>query len=220
MVEGVFGKLPAHGDFVQRGLPNTFVAVWDEWLQRAVYGSREIVGEQWLDYYLTSAIWRFALSPGVIDGKVWAGVLVPSVDSVGRYFPVTLCRQFDPECQVFRFPGSAKKWYSDLGDLGLSILQDALSADTLMGRFPVYEEQRGCTLVANRMGEALFLQGVSDDIEAAGLGEFAGQLISERHNSYSLWWNSCADPIASSMLLTPGLPQPEMYGAMIGAVSR
>ena len=29
---GLFGKLPAHGDFVRRHLPRSFVTPWDEWL--------------------------------------------------------------------------------------------------------------------------------------------------------------------------------------------
>ena len=29
---GLFGKLPARGDFVRRNLPASFVAAWDSWL--------------------------------------------------------------------------------------------------------------------------------------------------------------------------------------------
>src|SRR5690606_16378250 len=44
----------------------------------------------WLDIYLTSPIWRFAFSEGVIDERVWAGIVLPSVDRVGRYFPFSI----------------------------------------------------------------------------------------------------------------------------------
>src|SRR5690625_4357373 len=89
-VAGFFGKLPAHGDFIHRGLPTRCVNLWDEWLQGVIGASREQLGENWLDIYLTSPIWRFALSPGVVDEHVWAGIFMPSVDRVGRYFPFSI----------------------------------------------------------------------------------------------------------------------------------
>ena len=86
---GFFGKLPSHGDFVYRELPNNFISVWDEWLQNFIGSTKEQIGEAWLDTYFTSPIWRFAFSAGVIDQNAWAGIMLPSVDRVGRYFPFT-----------------------------------------------------------------------------------------------------------------------------------
>ena len=54
MTCGFFGKLPAHGDFVERNLPSAAITGWDEWLQQAVAISREQLGESWLDTYLGS----------------------------------------------------------------------------------------------------------------------------------------------------------------------
>ena len=87
---GFYGKLPARGDFVQRNLPRSFIDPWDNWLQEALAGSREQLGEQWLRSYLTSPVWRFALSGGLCGEQVVAGVLIPSVDRVGRYFPLAI----------------------------------------------------------------------------------------------------------------------------------
>ena len=49
---GVYGKLPAHGDFIQRNLPSAFVRQWDVWLQHFVAGAKEKIGADWLDVYL------------------------------------------------------------------------------------------------------------------------------------------------------------------------
>ena len=87
---GLFGKLPAHGDFIYRDLPPSFINVWDEWLQGYVGSVKEQLGDAWLDVYLTSPIWRFAFGEGVIDENVWAGIMLPSVDRVGRYFPFSI----------------------------------------------------------------------------------------------------------------------------------
>src|SRR5690606_39018525 len=86
---GFYGKLPSRGDFVSRRLPQPFVATWDAWLQQGIAASQAALGQRWLDVYLTSPIWRFALAPQVCGGAAYIGVLVPSVDRVGRYFPLT-----------------------------------------------------------------------------------------------------------------------------------
>lgn len=87
---GFTGKMPAHGDFVTRRLPQEFVLPWDGWLQQVIAESRDRAGDAWLDAYLVCPIWRFALAPGVCGRSGWVGALMPSVDRVGRYFPLTV----------------------------------------------------------------------------------------------------------------------------------
>jgi type VI secretion system protein ImpM len=88
-VPGWYGKLPGMGDFAQRRLPGRFVSIWDRWLQ---HGFEHLRGARadWAQSYLESHVWFFALGPSVIGPKPWMGLLVPSVDSVGRYFPLTV----------------------------------------------------------------------------------------------------------------------------------
>lgn len=89
---GWHGKLPTVGDFATRRLPPEFVAEWDAWLSDGLAELQR--SPQWPDAYLTSPSWRFVLMPGVLPGALgcsaWAGVLMPSVDRVGRYYPLTL----------------------------------------------------------------------------------------------------------------------------------
>src|SRR5206468_387936 len=87
---GFFGRLPEFSDFLSRPLPRGFLDPWDAWLQQGVVSSRERLGVSWLDTYLTSPIWRFLLAPSVCGPLAWTGVLMPSVDRVGRHFPLTL----------------------------------------------------------------------------------------------------------------------------------
>ena len=89
---GFYGKVPTRGDFVSRRLPWTFVDPWDRWLQGGLACSRDQLGDAWLEVYLTSPVWRFALTPGVCGDAGWIGIVLPSVDRVGRYFPLTVAR--------------------------------------------------------------------------------------------------------------------------------
>src|SRR3954468_2213067 len=87
---GFYGKIPSEGDFVSRRLPWEFTSVWDDWLQQGMQASREALGERWLALYLSAPIWRFQVGAGVCGPQGWRGLFFPSVDRVGRYFPLTL----------------------------------------------------------------------------------------------------------------------------------
>src|SRR5262245_48363546 len=91
---GWYGKLPSLGDFAQRRLPPDFVEAWDQWLAHELAAWQGADPAGWLERYLASTSWRFLLLPGSVPGwpssDTVAGVLMPSVDSVGRYFPFTL----------------------------------------------------------------------------------------------------------------------------------
>lgn len=85
MSAGLFGKLPAHGDFVARGDP-ALVAWFEDWLTRGLAGLSADHGS--LDALLAKApVWRFAVR---YAGGAVAGALIPSRDSVRRLFPLLL----------------------------------------------------------------------------------------------------------------------------------
>ncbi|MEO1457159.1 MAG: type VI secretion system-associated protein TagF [Pseudomonadota bacterium] len=87
---GYFGKISGYGDFVRKDLAPSFIEVWEPWLHAGLQASREALGHRWQEAYLTAPIWRFALPPGLAGPEGMIGVLMPSVDRVGRFFPLTL----------------------------------------------------------------------------------------------------------------------------------
>jgi len=91
---GWFGKLPGMGDFAHRRLPEAFRSVWDPWLQRGLARLRDRHAD-WTSHYLEAPVWCFALGAQVVGERGWMGVLMPSVDGVGRYFPFTLAVELD-----------------------------------------------------------------------------------------------------------------------------
>ena len=86
---GFSGKIPARGDFVHAGLPREFVDPWHDWQSTVIAGSRTVMGEVWLEAFLESPVWRFVLPPGLCGQRAAVGLIMPSVDKVGRYFPLT-----------------------------------------------------------------------------------------------------------------------------------
>ena len=99
-VAGFFGKLPATGDFVCRGLPDAFRKPWDSWL------TRHIAPLQRGGHSFPQGGLRFRLPSG---GRLAAGVILPSQDSAARLFPLSLLLiakgdltpgQIDPWCDA------------------------------------------------------------------------------------------------------------------------
>jgi type VI secretion system protein ImpM len=89
LIVGFYGKLPARGDFVRAGLPRDFTDRWDDWLQSVLAGSRALMGDAWLPAFLEAPVWRFALPAGMCGASAVLGLMLPSVDKAGRYFPLT-----------------------------------------------------------------------------------------------------------------------------------
>jgi type VI secretion system protein ImpM len=130
-IAGWYGKLPALGDFASRRLPASFVTFWDEWLQHSLSVSRAQLGEHWLPTYLKSPIWRFALLPLVWGPTAWTGILMPSVDRVGRYFPLTIAINLEPPERAMTIVAAADDWYERIEHLALETLNASFGATDL-----------------------------------------------------------------------------------------
>ena len=90
---GFFGKLPSRGDFVRCSLPRAVAAPWDQWLQSVLPAAQSRLGEGWPDVWHAAGAWRFAFAPGVCGPQPVTGVWLPSVDKVGRSFPLMIAVQ-------------------------------------------------------------------------------------------------------------------------------
>jgi len=120
---GFCGKLPARGDFVRAGLPRDFVDAWDAWLSEVMSASQAAAGNAWLPAFLEAPVWRFVLPAGLCGAGAVVGLMLPSVDRVGRYFPLTFAAVVDG-----RFDG-ADAWLDRCEDAGRAALEQDLDPD-------------------------------------------------------------------------------------------
>ena len=79
----LFGKLPSHGDFIARGLSDAGMAAWDDYLTASLSDAATL--EDFDELYAVAPAWRFVTD---VDGQAMCGVIAPSVDKVGRQFPI------------------------------------------------------------------------------------------------------------------------------------
>ncbi len=127
VIAGFYGKLPARGDFVRGALPRDFTDRWDAWLAPAIAGSRTRMGEDWLPAFLEAPVWRFILSAGLCGERAALGVMLPSVDRAGRYFPLTFAALFDAGTT----PASDVTWLDRCEAAGRAALEDDAGPDQL-----------------------------------------------------------------------------------------
>ncbi|MCG8317134.1 MAG: type VI secretion system-associated protein TagF [Pseudomonadales bacterium] len=219
-VIGLYGKLPAHGDFLTRRLSREFIHGWDDWLQRAVASSQEQLGQQWLDIYLTSPIWRFVLSSGVVDNQPWAGVLMPSVDSVGRYFPLTLARPIASLGSPCELMIRGDEWFSMLEEVALSGLQEGVNVDVLDQALSQHAELE--LSGARAVGVALeFSRPVMVPLEQMGQNPLISfpflldSFLQQRLPSYSLWWTIGSERVIPNFSVSGHLPPPQCFAGML-----
>jgi type VI secretion system protein ImpM len=207
---GLYGKLPAYGDFIMRDLPSSFVTSWDEWLQHFISGSREQMGDDWLDIYLTSPIWRFVLSPGVIDQNMWAGLMMPSVDRVGRYFPISLLQPFASNINPVKFLQTQKEWFDVLEEHCLTALDGSIDADELIAAVadaPLsIAESYDATFNLGEMGPMLFGLDAEDVSLSTVLPYMLNATLASSLSSYSLWQTSGSQLISPVLFGCQGLP--------------
>jgi type VI secretion system protein ImpM len=216
---GVYGKLPAYGDFIQRNLPAAFVRQWDEWVQHFVSGGKDKIGETWLDMYLTSPIWRFVLSQGVIAEGRWAGILLPSVDQVGRYFPFTIAARLPDGQNPLEFMSMHTSWFVAIEELGLRALNSEIQLDELVDELAGIEPSPASAYVASDTPAESFSMQLDMEFEeqtaASAYPCMLDALFSKLLGSYSLWSTTGSERVAPCVFDVSGLPTPDRLPAML-----
>lgn len=219
MQYGLFGKLPMHGDFVHRNLSSSFVSCWDEWMQHYIAGSKEQIGEQWLDIYLTSPIWRFVLSPGVIDEKHWAGILMPSVDQVGRYYPFSVLLPLPDSINPLEYISFRNNWYESVEELSLQALDGEYDIDSLLNEldnlsldFDFNYHSTGQRMESNALR---FDMEFEEQLPSSVYAHFLDSLMKQSLNSYSMWTTQGSEVIEPCVFCAKGLPSSANIPAML-----
>lgn len=180
-----------------RRLTPDFVKTLDNWLQHAISASKEQLGAQWLDTYLTSPIWRFILSSQICGTSPWAGILMPSVDKVGRYFPLVFAVELDRSLRLSSLLPKAAGWFEQLEQLALRALEENLDLPEIDRTLQAYTLPKQSVLnlsmhdglnTANRDGKLAFTVFL-DTTEHMGeaISQLGWHLITEANPTYSLW---------------------------------
>lgn len=201
---GAFGKMPSAGDFFRLNTPGGFVRVWDNWLQQVMLAGQGAYGPGFDAHYMSAPIWRFTLSAGQAGAGKVMGVMMPSVDRVGRRFPLTLMAALPTPGPAALDHLSEPTLFARLEDVALDALEDTMSRDKLsevLAQMPVPDMRKVAPLPA--LDSALVISGAQGpEVLPPSL---SGDALEARLTGCSLW-TAVLDG-EPRMMACPGLPQ-------------
>ncbi|MDX8352696.1 TagF domain-containing protein [Cognatiyoonia sp. IB215182] len=114
---GLFGKLPAHGDFISRNLPGPLRKSLDLWITHNI--GQETLPDGGLCKNLT------------LSGTPITAVILPSRDKSGRIFPVVAVIP-EPAGEAT----GMDEWYDQIAALLRDAVSTAIDVDTLLASLP------------------------------------------------------------------------------------
>ncbi|TBV01105.1 type VI secretion system-associated protein TagF [Phytopseudomonas dryadis] len=207
---GFYGKLAVRGDFIHRGLTPGFIEAWDAWLTAGLSASRQTLGEAWLEAYLVSPLWRFAVAPGLLGEQAFTGVMMPSVDRVGRYFPLTIVLPLPVHSDLGHLLGAAEDWFERAENLLLSTLE----ADAEVEAFERGVGELGSPLLLDALPVRSEASGglvwPADTAAARGLA-----LMQQGWQGASLWWGRGSERVAPGLVRFAGMPPAQAFCSLL-----
>jgi len=213
MAAGYFGKLPMRGDFIQRNMSAEFIHTWDNWLQSVIATSRHNLGHQWLNHYLVSPIWHYLIPQQAQTYQL--GVMLPSVDKVGRYFPFTISVNVTPQSDAAQIIKKNCDWFSMAENIALQALDESINYDQLNSIIDELNTQTDCPQFspAGRTSFRIPIDQLSS-LDSA-LDESKQHLPSNPEFNFSYWWNEGSSNLPGNLICCEGMPDDNIYTAML-----
>jgi type VI secretion system protein ImpM len=218
---GLYGKLPSKRDFVAISAPQSFLRVWEPWLQGGLSASRVQLADAWQQAFLRAPIWRLWLGAEICGGATVAGAFMPSVDGVGRYFPLTVFALAErpaaippPELD----PQDA--WYSTAEDFLLSALEQGATFEAVteaLGRLePPLDHlaSRPPDGVVRLSDGTMAITGAGSELPLS----LAAVRIEDHARAYaatSVWWTIGGEGFPPLALVGQRMPDPYLFTALL-----
>jgi type VI secretion system protein ImpM len=158
---------------------------------------RAELGTDWLPRYLVAPVRRFWLAPGVMSAPAWVGVLMPSIDGVGRYFPLTIAAAVTPVENSLAAALAAREWYRSVDATARKVLDVRFGIDDLedeLAHLTPWQAVRPCS------AEVLHLADAALDASGA--------------RARSVWWCGDAGP-ATALGCYASLPPVSAFGLLL-----
>ena len=222
---GLYGKLPVKRDFIAVNTPRDFLMAWEAWMQGGMSAGKLRLGTEWLPRYLSAPLWRFWIGADVTGTSV-VGVLMPSVDGVGRHFPLTLfaCGEAGDS---FVSPADPvlSAWFENAEDFLLGVLDPEIDYDAMLGRLnlfamPPREPAAAVDADITQVLRADVLRSSDLDTLPDSFGRLEREDRRRQMLRRSYFWTIGGEAFAPASMMSEGLPDPYLFGAMLSGEFR
>lgn len=212
---GYFGKVPTKGDFIKDDLPLDFVSSWQDWQQAVLAVSREQLEQEWTQRYMNAPIWHFALAAQVCGEQAMIGTMLPSVDSVGRYFFFTLARAVEGDALHYWLN---RLWSDSTQDLALKVLDDDYQHQEWVNQLQgleLPESKSDPQLPPVAVCQAAAQHLVFEEHVLTTGESLLNQLLEAQHPRACFWWSEGTEEMPPISAVTNGLPAVGQFSAML-----
>jgi len=221
MAIGLFGKYPLRRDFVVVNLPRHVLNTVEQWFQSGMAASQEVLGRRWTQYYLVQPIWSFRIGKN-IAGTDCLGAFAPSVDEVGRYFPLAVLAYAEPGSNGFS-PWPNVEWAPFLAAVHARLLE-ALGDDHRIDPPGLLEGLSEPDDVPTSPDQTEEIKGGyrwrSENNEPWPLEQLALLEVAEAGADRSQWWTDGGSHVTRQLLSVRGMPDPYLFANMIADKGR
>lgn len=210
---GYYGKTLHRGDFVRFNLPQSFIKVWDDWLQQVMING-ESQSQTWPAQYAQAPAYRFVLSSGIAGNTPWIGILKASQDKVGRRFPFCLTLSL-PEHELPCVSVTTKAaWFDEAEALMTRVLASEYNFDDLQGELasmanrhtqPIIPTANPVSLASSQSNDDVTISVLSSNAlrSSQALPSLLDTVLQQTIGEYSLWIASGGIDITA---INAGLP--------------
>jgi type VI secretion system protein ImpM len=162
------------------------------------------------------------LEPGVCGERGWCGVLMSSVDQVGRYFPLIIASELPGGCTPLRAAVAGAGWFGRAQALALDCLQnEALDLDVFdesvaaLG-FPLADAP---SLKPESLPELGVAGGLRVALDVHGVPGLLQRVVDSSApvslTPASLWWCEGSEQVEPSLLWHRGLPPAAAFASLL-----
>jgi type VI secretion system protein ImpM len=214
----LYGKLPTKRDFIALNTPRSVLSTFEPWLQSAISASRTTLAGSWQNAFLNAPIWRFWLGADLCGASV-IGAFMPSLDGIGRYFPLTLFARADDNCAIPPPEFNPQDdWFHHAENLLLACLHHDTSFDNVLANLDTLPIPHQDLKTSSHAVE--IRPGIT--FAPAPTQDFADVFQSIRTTDYdriyastSFWWTLGGEEFAPMAIAAHRMPDPFLFAAML-----
>lgn len=217
---GLFGKLAAKRDFIALYAPRAFLNIWEPWMQSGIAASRDRLSSDWQGAFLSAPIWRFWLGAEICGATV-AGTFMPSLDGLGRYYPLTLFAYAEPGVAIPPPDINAQNdWYHGAEDYLLQTLDKNMSFDAITSALDEFAPPAGVaasgasgSMIA--VGEGTLAAHASDSTLPDLFGALRKANFASIYSAASFWWTIGGGGYEPIALCCRRMPDAFLFASML-----
>lgn len=219
MPAALYGKTQSKRDFVAPGAPRAFLDRWEPWMQAGLASSRLVLDRAWQERFLTAPIWRFWLGEAIC-GTTLAGAFMPSLDAIGRYYPLAV---FSGAPAGLAIPPPEldlqESWFAALEDFLLATLDPAMGWEQIAAGLSALPDPQAAPPAQPAPGMTALAGGFAAPLDPAAPGEVFADLRRADWGAHfaqrSFFWTSGGDGFRPAALASRGLPAPEFFVGLL-----